>query len=256
VPFASLGCCPADPGVSRTPHVSLSSSRAETVTHPTRYRARYRSKPIPFFYSLTRCLPVKFRPRPVPRCSVQASMSCPSHPLAYRHACGPLASHIATEASRHPAAPADPYHHRCTAALPVPSTKRQCLVQRFCFILPSRHRVRLRLASSCLAPRRVRTVRWHAHACHVATTSPPVQLTSSPPTYGQNAFSVASTPAPADCCLAALCARACTLTLSEHDHALHAAPEPSCPPQSMRAPIRGGHPIPCCPCPRPLVRLR
>jgi hypothetical protein len=33
----------------------------------------------------------------------------------------------------------------------------------------------------------VGTVRWHAHTCHVATTSTlPVQLTTSTPVYGQN----------------------------------------------------------------------
>jgi hypothetical protein len=72
----------------------------------------------------------------------------------------------------------------------------------------------------------------------------------------KNAFDVASTPAPADYCLAALCARACTRALSEHDHALHAMLEPSRPPHFVCAPIRGGHPIACRPRPRPLIHLR
>jgi hypothetical protein len=44
-----------------------------------------------------------------------------------------------------------------------------------------------RLASSSIAPCRVGTVRWHAHARRVATASTlPVQLTIPTPTYGQN----------------------------------------------------------------------
>jgi hypothetical protein len=109
--------------VSHGPHTSASPSRAAAITHPTRYRACYRSKPIPFLCSLPRCPPVKFLPRPVPRCSIQASVSCPSHPLACRLACGPLASRIATEASRRPAAQANRCHCRCTAAMPVLSTR-------------------------------------------------------------------------------------------------------------------------------------
>jgi hypothetical protein len=43
-----------------------------------------------------------------------------------------------------------------------------------------------RLASSSLAPRRVGTMRWHAHVCRVAASIHPlVQLTSSPTAYGQ-----------------------------------------------------------------------
>jgi hypothetical protein len=83
-------------------------------------------------------------------------------------------------------------------------------------------------------------------------------LSSSPPHHrrtDKNAFGVASSPAPADCCLVVLCAHACMLALSEHGHALHAMPEPSCPSHSIHVPIRGGHPIPCRPHPRPLVRL-
>jgi hypothetical protein len=57
----------------------------------------------------------------------------------------------------------------------LPSTRRQCL----CFLLPCWHRVRPHLASSSLAPHHVGTMRLHAHARHVATTSHP--LSSSPP---------------------------------------------------------------------------
>jgi hypothetical protein len=134
-------------------------------------RNRYAPDPIP------RPLPFQTHPLPllltVPRCSVQATVSCPSRLLTCRLACWPLASHVATEASHRPAAPVDRCHRRCTATMLVPSTQRQCLTQRLCFLLPCWHSVWLRLASSYLAPRRVGTVRWHAHACHVATTSPP-----------------------------------------------------------------------------------
>jgi hypothetical protein len=128
---------------------------------------------------------VKFLPRLAPRCFVQASVSCLSHPLACCLACGLLASRITTEASHRSAAPTDRCHRRCTTAMPVPSTQRQCLTQCLDFLLPCWHRVRLHLASSCLAPCRVGTVCWHANARRVATTSPPVQLTSSPLAYRQ-----------------------------------------------------------------------
>jgi hypothetical protein len=112
MPFASLGCCQARPSSSRTPHVSLSPSRAETVKHLTRYGARYPPKPVPFLYCSV-CYPlVKFRPCPAPRCSIQASVSCPSHPFACRLACGPLASRIVVEASRRPATSVDRCHRR------------------------------------------------------------------------------------------------------------------------------------------------
>jgi hypothetical protein len=180
-----MGRCQAGPSVSRTPHISLSPSRAETVTHPTQCRVHHRSKPIPFLCSSPRRPPVKFRPCPAPRCSIQASVSCLSHPFACRLACGPLASHIVVEASRHPAAPADCCHRRYTTVMPVPSTRRQRLTQRLYFLLPCWHSVRLCLASSSLALCCVGTVSWHTHACHVATTSPPVQLTSSSLAYRQ-----------------------------------------------------------------------
>jgi hypothetical protein len=119
------------------------------------------------------CYPlVKFWSHPVPRCSVQASVTCPSHPLAYRLTCGPPASRIASEALHRPVVLPDCCHRRCTTMMPVPSTQRQCLAQRLCFLLPCWHRVRLRLASSCLAPRRVGTVHWHTHEHHVSTNSP------------------------------------------------------------------------------------
>jgi hypothetical protein len=44
-----------------------------------------------------------------------------------------------------------------------------------------------RLASSSLAPCRIGTMRWHAHARRVATASTlPIQLTTLTPAYGQN----------------------------------------------------------------------
>jgi hypothetical protein len=46
-PSASSGRCQVGLGASRTPHVSLTSSRQETATHPTRYRGRYRSNSSP-----------------------------------------------------------------------------------------------------------------------------------------------------------------------------------------------------------------
>jgi hypothetical protein len=198
------------PSVSWTPHVSLSHSREETVTHPTRYRARYRPKPIPFLCSSPRCPPVKFRPHPTPRCSIQAFVSCLSHPLA----CGPLASCIATETSRRPAVPANRCHCRCTAAIPVPSTQRQRLTQRLFFLLPCWHRVRLRLASSFLAPRRVDTVRCHAHARQVATTSP---LSSSPTRHRRTDKSAYKRRPPH--CLASASSASCPPLVSCHHRA-------------------------------------
>jgi hypothetical protein len=111
-PSASSGRYQAGTSASWTPHVSLSPSRVETVTHPTRYGTRYPPKPVPFLCNSPHCPPVKFRPRPTQRCSIQASMSCPSHPFACRLTCGALASRIATEASHHPAASVDHCHRR------------------------------------------------------------------------------------------------------------------------------------------------
>jgi hypothetical protein len=51
----------------------------------------------------------------------------PSHPFACLLACEPLASRIAAEASRRPAAPVNRCQGRCTATMPVPSTLRQGL---------------------------------------------------------------------------------------------------------------------------------
>jgi hypothetical protein len=111
-PFSYLGHCQAGPGVLQTPHVSLSPSRAETVTHPTRYGIQYPPKSVPFLCSSSCCPPVKLQPCPTPRCSIQASVSCLSHPFAWRLACGLLASRIAVEASCCPAASID-CCHRC-----------------------------------------------------------------------------------------------------------------------------------------------
>jgi hypothetical protein len=75
----------------------------------------------------------------------------------------------------------------------------------------------------------VDTVRWHAHACRVATLFSP--LSSSPRCHRRTyKFSPTSPtrkslPLPA---LATLCARACMLVLSEHGHVPHIMPEPSC----------------------------
>jgi hypothetical protein len=122
-PSASSGRCQVGPNASRTPHVSLSPSQVETVTHLTRYGARYPPKPVPFLCSSPRCPLVKFRPCPAPRCSIQVSVSCPSHPFACRLTCGPLASRIAAEASHRLAALIDRYHRYGTAVMPVPCTR-------------------------------------------------------------------------------------------------------------------------------------
>jgi hypothetical protein len=123
MPSASSGCCQAGPNASWTPHVSLSPSQAETVTHPTHYGARYPPKPIPFLCPSPHCPLVKFRPCFALRCSIQVSVTCPSHPYACRLACGPLASRIAAEASRRPAVSIDRYHRYGTAVMSVPSTR-------------------------------------------------------------------------------------------------------------------------------------
>jgi hypothetical protein len=63
-----------------------------------------------------------------------------------------------------------------------------------------------RLASSSLAPRRVGTVRWHAHARRMAMASTlPVQFTTPTPAYGQNSHPSRALHG-ARCCIATLCA--------------------------------------------------
>jgi hypothetical protein len=108
--FSSPSHCQAGPGVLQIPHISLSPSQVEIVMYPTCYGARYPPKPVPFLCSLLRYPPVKFRPCPARRCSIQASVSCLSHPLTCRLACGSLASRIATEASRRPGASVNHCH--------------------------------------------------------------------------------------------------------------------------------------------------
>jgi hypothetical protein len=51
VPSISAGCFQVGLGASRTPPISLSTSRVETISHPTRYGARYLPKPVPFLCS-------------------------------------------------------------------------------------------------------------------------------------------------------------------------------------------------------------
>jgi hypothetical protein len=109
---ASSRRCQAGPSASRTPHVNLSPSRAETITHPTRYGARYPPKPVPFLCSSLRCPPVKFQPRLASRCSIQTFVSYPSHPFAFRLAFGLLASCIAAEVSHRPAVSVNRCHRR------------------------------------------------------------------------------------------------------------------------------------------------
>jgi hypothetical protein len=60
-----------------------------------------------------------------PRAKVLHASLCelPSHPFACRLACEPLASCIATEASRRPIALVDRCQGRCTATMPAPSTR-------------------------------------------------------------------------------------------------------------------------------------
>jgi hypothetical protein len=53
VPSVSVGRCQVSPGASRTLPISLSTSRVETATHPTRYHSRYPPKPIPLLFSPT-----------------------------------------------------------------------------------------------------------------------------------------------------------------------------------------------------------
>jgi hypothetical protein len=83
----------------------------------------------PCVCSSPRCPPVKFRPRPAPRCSIQASVSC-------RHIPPLLASRIAVKASCRPAAPVNRCQGRCAATIPTPNTQRQGLTQRLCFLPP------------------------------------------------------------------------------------------------------------------------
>jgi hypothetical protein len=175
-PFSSPGHCQAGPGVLQTPHVSPSPSRVETVTHPTRYGSCYPPIPVPLLCSSPHCPPMKFQPCPTPRCSIQASVSCPSHPFACRLVKGPLASHIPAEASCRPAVSVDCCHRRRTAAMPV-TTPRAAPLLPNSLLAPRAAPSSLQLPSPAL--RHVGTMRWHAHACHLATTSHP--LSHSPP---------------------------------------------------------------------------
>jgi hypothetical protein len=63
---------------------------------------------------------------------------------------------------------------------------------------------------------------------------PPVQLTSSPPTYGQKPFQRRLHASP--CC----CYRCCTLHPCVHTRTV--MPKPSCHPPYVRAPIKGAFP--------------
>jgi hypothetical protein len=60
----------------------------------------------------------------------------PSHPFACCLACKPLSSRIAAKVLRHPTAPVDRCQGRYAATIPAPSTRRQGLAQRLCFLLP------------------------------------------------------------------------------------------------------------------------
>jgi hypothetical protein len=122
--------------------------------------------------------PVKFRPHPVPRCSMQASVS-------YHRIPSPVASPVnrwqaALPPRRHVAllrwstavkAVAPP---RCRRQAPGDKASRSASTSSFLANTTCSH-----LASNSVAPCRVGTVRWHAHARHVALSSaiPPVQHT-------------------------------------------------------------------------------
>jgi hypothetical protein len=129
---------------------------------------------------------MKFWPCPAPRCSIHATVGCPSHPLA----CWPLSSRIVpslTEASRRPAAPTDHCQGCCAATMPAPSTQRQGLVQCLCFPLPCWHHVLVssRSPPSCLGARRHHAL---AHPCvpRGHDQHPPYPAHHVMPTYGQS----------------------------------------------------------------------
>jgi hypothetical protein len=117
-----------------------------------------------------RCPPVKFRPRPAPRFSIQASMSCrhiPSlaaSPVNRWQAALPLRRCVALiSLSTAVKAVAPP---RCRHQAPGDKASRSASASSFLADTACG-----RLASSSLAPRHVGTMRWHTHARYVALSS-------------------------------------------------------------------------------------
>jgi hypothetical protein len=151
MPSVSSGRCQAGHSASLSPHINLSHSRTETVTHPTLYGARYPPKPIPFLCSSPCYPPVKFWPRPTPRCSIQASVSCPSHcrrGVASSYCVGRC---LSSPLNRRDAGANHPTTMPHAAPLLPPS-----------LLTPHASH----LASSSLATRPVGTMRGHTHARH------------------------------------------------------------------------------------------
>jgi hypothetical protein len=221
-PSASSGRCQVGTSASRT-HMSASLLRGrETVTHPTHHCARYCPNPSPSsattpsvvasqilvdgpstchhphatrmiacppstcVCSSMRCPSVKFRPHPTPRSSIQASVSYRRIPL-------PAASPVTAVKPHCRRGVASPYCTGRPLSRPLrrhdTGAKHPATRPRAAPLLPPSLLTprAARLASSSLAPCRVGTVRWHAHARRVATASTlPVQLTIPTPAYGQN----------------------------------------------------------------------
>jgi hypothetical protein len=75
--FPPLSRCQAGPGASWTSHVSLTSSWRDPLRKPTRRGLLGRGNSSPFPCSSPHHPLVKFRPRPVPRCSIQVTVGCP-----------------------------------------------------------------------------------------------------------------------------------------------------------------------------------
>jgi hypothetical protein len=92
-----------------------------------------------------------------------------------------------TEASRHPAAPADCCQGHCTTMMPAPSTRRKGLTQHLCFFLPYCNSVR---ASSRSPPSFLGTCRHRALVSPCVPRGhaqrPPYPAHHLTPAYGQN----------------------------------------------------------------------
>jgi hypothetical protein len=152
---------------------------------------------------------MKFWPHPAPRCSIQASVSCPSHPFACRRG---VASSCCVGRSL-----SSPLNHRDAGA------KHPMTIPRAVPLLPPS------LLETCAAPSSLQLPspaprRHHALACPCALRGhhqpPPVQLTSSPMAYGQ--MTSASPPRKAAATVTSLmrlAACACIpVALSQHHH--------------------------------------
>jgi hypothetical protein len=112
-----------------------------------------------------------------------------------------------------------------------------------------------RLASSSLAPRRVGAMRWHAHARRVALSSATPCLAHYPDGDVRTKLlrrRLHANPLPLSASLHA-CARACALTLSEHDGALAATPSRPVGPGARS--YKSGPSRSFCPCPHRCILL-